>query len=57
MPTGAEAPKAGLGTGIVEALARNLQCEIQIGDAKPGMSITIQHRAAAWQGADLVPAA
>lgn len=57
MPTGTEAPKAGLGTGIVEALARNLQSEIQLADAEPGTSITIRHRAAAWPRDDLLPAA
>lgn len=44
MPTGSEALKAGLGTGIVEALARNLQCEIQLSDAGPGTAVTINHR-------------
>jgi two-component sensor histidine kinase len=57
MPTGVAAPKAGLGTGIVEALARNLRSEIVLADAAPGTSITIQHRAAAWPANDLAPAA
>lgn len=57
MPTGAEAPKAGLGTGIVEALARNLPSEVKVADAEPGTSITIQHRAVAWPNDDLLPAA
>jgi two-component sensor histidine kinase len=52
MPTGVAAPKAGLGTGIVEALARNLRSEIALADAAPGTSITIQHPAN-----DLAPAA
>lgn len=46
MPTGSDAPKAGLGTGIVEALARNLQGEIQLSDADPGTAVTISH----WGG-------
>jgi two-component sensor histidine kinase len=46
MPTGADAPKAGLGSGIVEALARNLQSEIELSDARPGTVVTIAHRAA-----------
>lgn len=57
MLSGAQAPKAGLGTGIVEALARNLECEIQLSDANPGTSVTIRHRAAACLDSDLVPAA
>lgn len=44
MPVGSDAPKAGLGTGIVEALARNLQGEIQLSDASPGTAVTISHR-------------
>jgi two-component sensor histidine kinase len=44
MPAGSDAPKAGLGTGIVEALARNLQGEIQLSDASPGTAVTIIHR-------------
>ena len=44
MPTGSVAPKSGLGTGIVEALARNLNGEIQVSDANPGTAITIRHR-------------
>jgi len=46
MPTGAVAPKAGLGSGIVEALARNLQGEIELSNARPGTAVTITHRAA-----------
>ncbi|MDI6029502.1 histidine kinase dimerization/phosphoacceptor domain -containing protein [Corticibacterium sp. UT-5YL-CI-8] len=46
MPTGDDAPKAGLGTGIVEALARNLQGEIQLSDADPGTAVTISYRGA-----------
>jgi two-component sensor histidine kinase len=44
MPTGSQAPKAGLGSGIVEALARNLASEIDVTDAGPGTAITISHR-------------
>ena len=46
MPTGAAAPKAGLGPGIVEALAKNLRGEIQVSDAAPGTAVTIMHRGA-----------
>jgi two-component sensor histidine kinase len=44
MAAGSDAPKPGLGTGIVEALARNLQGEIQLSDASPGTTVTISHR-------------
>ncbi len=44
MPTGSVAAKAGLGTGLVEALARNLHGEIKLSDANPGTAITISHR-------------
>lgn len=44
MPTGDLAPRSGLGTGIVEALARNLEGEIQVSDANPGTVVTIRHR-------------
>lgn len=57
MPTGSDAPKAGLGTGIVEALARNLQGEIQLSDAAPGTTVTISHRGPPISNADLPPAA
>ena len=39
----AEAPKPGLGTGIVEALARQLKGEIHVTDAKPGTAVSIVH--------------
>jgi two-component sensor histidine kinase len=57
MPTGSDAPKAGLGTGIVEALVRNLHGEIQLSDADPGTAVTITHRGAPIANADLPPAA
>lgn len=44
MPAGSDAPKAGLGSGIVEALARNLLGEIQVSDTDPGTAVTISHR-------------
>ncbi|MBS9477130.1 sensor histidine kinase [Ancylobacter radicis] len=56
LPTGSDAPKAGLGTGIVEALARNLRGTIEVSDAGPGATVTIRHRAAADADATL-PAA
>ena len=57
MPTGSKAPKAGLGTGIVEALTKNLGSEIELSDAGPGTVVTISHRASAGQEADLPTAA
>lgn len=57
LPTGRDAPKAGLGTGIVEALAKNLLAEIEVSDAAPGTSVTIRHRADTGRDADLAPAA
>lgn len=44
MPTGADAPKAGLGTGIVEALVNNLDASLTYSDAGPGTAATIVHR-------------
>jgi two-component sensor histidine kinase len=44
MPTGALAPKSGLGTGIIEALAKHLDGVIRVDDAKPGTSIFIALR-------------
>jgi two-component sensor histidine kinase len=57
MPLGTDAPKAGLGTGIVEALARNLQGEIRLGDAGPGTAVTISHRQGAGLPTDVSKAA
>ena len=41
---GNDAPKAGLGTGIVEALARHLKAEMELTDANPGTLVTISRR-------------
>ncbi|NKK80596.1 sensor histidine kinase [Rhizobium leguminosarum] len=45
MPAGA--PKAGLGTGIVEALVKSLNGEIQLSNAGPGTAVTISHQESA----------
>ncbi|TVR08320.1 MAG: histidine kinase [Salinarimonadaceae bacterium] len=45
--TGSEAPRAGLGSGIVEALVKNLGGDVQISDADPGASITISRHGGA----------
>lgn len=42
---------AGLGTSIVEALARQLEATVQRADNHPGLSVSIIHRAAADPGA------
>lgn len=47
VPRGNDAPKAGLGTGIVEALVKNLNGEIELSDAGPGAVVTISHRESA----------
>jgi len=43
MPSGAEAPKAGLGTSIVEALARQLHAHVQVAENHPGTKVSIVH--------------
>lgn len=57
MTAGSDAPRAGLGTGIVEALVRNLNGEIEVSDAAPGTIVTITHRESAGLQADISPAA
>jgi two-component sensor histidine kinase len=57
MPVGSEAPKAGLGSGIVEALAKNLEGEIKLSDAGPGTVVTISHREGVGLRTDLPTAA
>lgn len=46
MPVGNDAPRAGLGTGIIEALAKHLNGEISSTNANPGTVVTIRHRQA-----------
>ena len=43
MPSDAQSSKPGLGTNIVEALAKRLDAEVEITDAHPGTSISIVH--------------
>lgn len=57
MPVGSDAPKAGLGSGIVEALTRNLGAEIRVSDASPGTAVTINHQERADVRTDLPAAA
>lgn len=42
MPAG-ESPKPGLGTGIVEALSRQLDASVRVSDAAPGTRVSIVH--------------
>jgi two-component sensor histidine kinase len=57
MSLGSKAPKAGLGTGIVEALVKNLDGEIEVSDAGPGTVVTIRHRESPGLQSDLHSAA
>jgi len=43
MPTRPELIRTGLGTSIVEALARQLSATVEIASANPGTSVTIHH--------------
>ncbi|HLZ84598.1 MAG TPA: sensor histidine kinase [Caulobacteraceae bacterium] len=43
MPSGTDAPKAGLGTSIVEALSRQLHAHVQVSDNHPGTKVSIVH--------------
>lgn len=56
MPTGPATPKAGLGTGIVEALAKNLQGTLEVSCAEPGTAVTVRHNADA-EGQTAAPSA
>ncbi|MBX9454769.1 MAG: ATP-binding protein [Rhizobium sp.] len=57
MPVGDDAPKAGLGTGIVEALVKNLDGQIELSNAGPGTVVTLSHRKTADLDNDLSTAA
>ena len=57
IPSGRDAPKSGLGTGIVEALTKNLGAEIELSDANPGTAVTISHRESRGISGDLPQAA
>jgi len=43
MPKGAETPKAGLGTSIIQALTQQLQAHIKVADSKPGTSVCVSY--------------
>ncbi|MDZ4306646.1 sensor histidine kinase [Allopontixanthobacter sp.] len=55
MPTGKAAPKAGLGTSIVEALSRQLQARSSVTNLNPGTFVTIAHQSAAVAGVEALP--
>ena len=44
MPIGADTAKAGLGTSIVEALAKQLGAEVEVAAAKPGTVVSVLRR-------------
>ena len=43
MAAGSESPKSGLGTNIVEALAKRLDAKVQVAGANPGTAVSIIH--------------
>ena len=43
MPTGNNAGKPGLGTGIVEALSTQLEASVTVLDANPGTRVEVRH--------------
>ena len=57
MPAGPDKAKPGLGTGIVEALARQMAGVIHVVDANPGTAVTLVHEEAAGSGRDIPAAA
>jgi two-component sensor histidine kinase len=44
IPSGPDAPKPGLGTGIVDALAGQLHGLIRSVDTQPGTAVCVEHR-------------
>lgn len=55
MPAKSKPARAGLGTSIVEALARQLQARITIVPAHPGTKVAVIHQAVDAAGADVLP--
>jgi two-component sensor histidine kinase len=45
MPAAAAGARAGLGTNIIEALAKQLDARIDVGNAHPGTRVALDHRA------------
>jgi two-component sensor histidine kinase len=56
MPTGLPKAKAGLGTGIVEALANHLHARVEVSDAAPGTAVTVSSPGAATVEAETAAA-
>jgi two-component sensor histidine kinase len=56
-PADGASVKSGLGTGIVEALAKQLNARIQVTDANPGVSVSIAHGSPVGAAAGLTAAA
>ena len=56
MPTGLPKAKAGLGTGIVEALANHLHARVEVSDAGPGTAVTVSSPGAATVEAETAAA-
>ena len=44
IPAGTRKAEAGLGTGIIEALTKNLGATMQVFASNPGLAITIFHK-------------
>jgi len=53
MPTGSEPARVGLGSSIVEALAKQLHAEVIVTDASPGACVTIRYNASLNPDGDL----
>jgi two-component sensor histidine kinase len=56
MPKGPAKAKAGLGTGIVEALAAQLHASLAVTDNQPGTMVTLVHAESAAASAAGPPA-
>jgi two-component sensor histidine kinase len=56
MPTGGVPAKAGLGTSIVQALAKQLGAEVTVADTRPGTNISVAHKAPTVDGHEAKPA-
>jgi len=57
MPTGAVPAKAGLGTSIVQALAKQVGAQIHVADTKPGTRVSLVHVAAKASAEGMAPIA
>jgi two-component sensor histidine kinase len=56
MPVGHPRAKAGLGTGIVEALAKHLHAGVEVSNAAPGTAVTVSGAASAAMEAETAAA-